>query len=66
MENNKDRFVAFISWLVAGCVLLGMSLGAIVTIAIVSFSENDPYTFAFVVAFIGSLCFAFMPKPKRN
>lgn len=66
MEENRDRFIGFICSLIAGSALLGMSLGTIVTIAIVQNGSKSPYAFAFVVAFIGSLCFKFMPRPKRN
>lgn len=66
MLENKDRFIGFICCLIAGSALLGMSLGTIVTIAIMQNGTKSPYAFAFIVAFIGSLCFTFMPRPKRN
>lgn len=66
MEENRDRFIGFICCLIAGSALFGMSLGSIVTVAIVQGGEMSPYAFALIVAFIGSLCFTFIPRPKRN
>ncbi len=66
METQKDRFIGFIFCLIAGCLLFGMSLGTIITIAMFQNPPHNPYAVAFVFAFIGSLCFTFMPIPKRN